>query len=100
MNKNPQTRIKPVTRGATAATGFVAAGVSAELRYEGRRDLGLLLSEVGGGASAVVVTTNVLKSAPLLVTKGAVETGDVRALAGTSGTPTEATGPRGGGAAG
>jgi glutamate N-acetyltransferase/amino-acid N-acetyltransferase len=65
------------------------------LRYEGRRDLGLLLSEVGGGASAVVVTTNVLKSAPLLVTKGAVETGDVRALVVNSGIANAATGKRG-----
>ncbi|HZG64478.1 MAG TPA: bifunctional glutamate N-acetyltransferase/amino-acid acetyltransferase ArgJ [Rubrobacteraceae bacterium] len=95
MNKNPQIGIKRVTRGATAATGFVAAGVSAGLRYEGRRDLGLLLSEVGGGASAVVVTTNVLKSAPLLVTKGAVETGDVRALVVNSGIANAATGKRG-----
>lgn len=65
------------------------------MRYEGRRDLGLLLSEVGGGASAVVVTTNVLKSAPLLVTKGAVETGDVRALVVNSGIANAATGKRG-----
>ena len=65
------------------------------MRYEGRQDLGLLFSEVGGGASAVVVTTNVLKSAPLLVTKGAVETGDVRALVVNSGIANAATGKQG-----
>lgn len=65
------------------------------MRYEGRRDLGLLLSEVAGGTSALVVTSNVLKSAPLLVTKGAVEGGDVRALVVNSGIANAATGKRG-----
>ena len=65
------------------------------MRYEGRRDLGLLFSEVAGGTSAVVVTTNVFKSAPLLVTKQAVEVGDVRALVVNSGIANAATGERG-----
>ncbi len=43
----------------------------------------------------MVVTTNVLKSAPLLVTKEAVETGDVRALVVNSGIANAATGKRG-----
>ncbi len=73
----------------------MAAGVASGLRYEGRRDLGLLLSEVAGGTSALVVTSNVLKSAPLLVTKGAVEGGDVRALVVNSGIANAATGKRG-----
>ncbi len=73
----------------------MAAGVASGLRYEGRRDLGLLLSEVAGGTSALVVTSNVLKSAPLLVTKGAVEGGDVRALVVNSGIANAATGQRG-----
>lgn len=65
------------------------------MRYEGRQDLGLLFSEVAGGTSAVVVTANVFKSAPLLVTKEAVEDGDVRALVVNSGIANAATGKRG-----
>ena len=65
------------------------------MRYEGRRDLGLLFSEVAGGTSAVVVTANVFKSAPLLVTKDAAEAGDVRALVVNSGIANAATGKRG-----
>ncbi|CAA9437270.1 MAG: Glutamate N-acetyltransferase @ N-acetylglutamate synthase [uncultured Rubrobacteraceae bacterium] len=73
----------------------MAAGVSGGLRYEDRRDVGLLFSGVGGGASAVVVTTNVFKSAPLLVTKETLETGDVRALVVNSGIANAATGRQG-----
>ena len=43
----------------------------------------------------MVVTTNVLKAAPLLVTKEAVETGDVRAVVVNSGIANAATGQRG-----
>ena len=65
------------------------------MRYEGRRDLGLLLSEEVGGAAAVVTTTNVVKAAPLLVTEEAVEGGNVRAVVVNSGVANAATGERG-----
>src|SRR5919199_3809330 len=95
VNKNPEIGIKPVADGVTAA-GFLAAGVACGVRYEGRRDLGLLLSEeVDGGAVAVVVTTNVVKAAPLLVTGEAVEGGNVRAGVVNSGVANAATGERG-----
>jgi glutamate N-acetyltransferase/amino-acid N-acetyltransferase len=81
--------------GATAAAGFLAAGVACGARYEGRRDLGLLFSEEVGGTAAVAVTTNVLKAAPLLVTKEAVEAGSVRAVVVNSGIANAATGKRG-----
>jgi N-acetylglutamate synthase/N-acetylornithine aminotransferase len=81
VNKNSEIGIERT--GATAAAGFLAAGVACRVRYEGRRDLGLLLSEEVGGAAAVVVTTNVVKAAPLLVTGEAVEGGNVRAASPT-----------------
>ena len=65
------------------------------MRYEDRRDLGLLFSEEVGGAAAVVVTTNVVKAAPLLVTGEAVEGGTVRAVVVNSGVANAATGERG-----
>ncbi len=95
MNKNPEIGIKPATDGVTAAAGFLAAGVACGVRYEGRRDLGLLLSEEPGCTAAVVQTTNVLKAAPLPVTKEAVATGNVRAVVVNSGIANAATGRRG-----
>jgi glutamate N-acetyltransferase / amino-acid N-acetyltransferase len=95
MNKNPEIGIKPVTDGATAAAGYKAAGVACGVRYEGRRDLGLLLSGEAGGTAAVVITTNVLEAAPLLVTREAVEAGGVRAVVVNSGIANAATGRQG-----
>ena len=95
MNKNPEIGIKSVANGATAAAGFVAAGVACGVRYEGRRDLGLLFSEEPGCTAAVVQTTNVLQAAPLLVTREAVEAGGVRAVLVNSGIANAATGRRG-----
>src|SRR5215208_1312972 len=95
VNKNPEIGINPTTEGATAAAGFLAVGVVCGVRYEGRRDLGLLLSEEAGGTAAVVITTNVVKAPPLLVTKEAVEAGRVRAVVVNSGIANAATGKRG-----
>ncbi len=95
VNKNPEIGIKLPAVGETAATGFVAAGVECGMRYEGRRDLGLLISEKAGGTAAVVITTNLVQAAPLLVTKEAVRTGRVRAVVVNSGIANTATGKRG-----
>ncbi len=65
------------------------------MRYEGRRDLGLLFSEAPGGTAAFVCTTNLLKAAPLLVTRESVKGGGVRAVVVNSGVANAATGERG-----
>ena len=65
------------------------------MRYEGRRDLGLLISNEAGGTAAVALTKNLLRAAPLLVTGEAVESGDVRAVVVNSGVANAATGERG-----
>jgi glutamate N-acetyltransferase / amino-acid N-acetyltransferase len=93
VNKNPEIGIERT--GATAAAGFLAAGVACGVRYEGRRDLGLLFSEEAGGTTAVVVTANVVKAAPLLVTREAVQGGNVRAVVVNSGVANAATGKQG-----
>src|ERR671914_285328 len=93
VNKNPEIGIERT--GATAAAGFLAAGVACGVRYPGRRDLGLLYAEEAGSAAAVVLTTNVVKAAPLLVTREAVEGGNVRAVVVNSGVANAATGERG-----
>src|SRR5919112_7900 len=63
VNKNSEIGIERT--GATAAAGFLAAGVACGVRYEGRRDLGLLLSEAveGGNVRAVVVNSGVANAA-------------------------------------
>src|SRR5215207_8717291 len=80
MNKDTAIGIKTLSGGVTAAEGFVAGGVVCGVRNSGRRDLGLLFSE-HECTSAAVFTRNTVKGAPLLVTKNAVEVGDVRAVA-------------------
>ena len=95
MNKNPEIGIEIASGGATAPRGFLAAGVASGVRYEGRRDLGLLFSEAPGGTAAFVCTTNLLKAAPLLVTRESVKGGGVRAVVVNSGVANAATGQRG-----
>jgi glutamate N-acetyltransferase/amino-acid N-acetyltransferase len=64
------------------------------VRNSGRRDLGLLFSERECTAAAVF-TRNVVKGAPLEVTRGAIESGGVRAVVVNSGYANAATGQRG-----
>src|SRR5829696_7193767 len=94
MNKDAAIGIKTLSGGVTAAEGFVAGGVVCGVRNSGRRDLGLLASE-HECTSAAVFTRNTVKGAPLLVTKKAVEAGDVRAVVANSGYANAATGQRG-----
>src|SRR5215217_5656343 len=94
MNKDTAIGIKTLSGGATAVKEIVAGGVVCGVRNTGRRDLGLLASE-HECTSAAVFTRNTVKGAPLLVTKKAVEAGDVRAVVANSGYANAATGQRG-----
>ena len=94
MNKDAMIRINALSGGATAPQGFVAGGVVCGVRNSGRRDLGLLLSERDCTAAAVF-TRNVVKGAPLDVTREAIEAGGVRAVVANSGNANAATGQKG-----
>src|SRR5215211_4257534 len=94
LNKDTAIGIKTLSGGAAAAEEIVAGGVVCGVRNSGRRDLGLLFSE-HECTSAAVFTRNTVKGAPLLVTKNAVEAGDVRAVVANSGYANAATGQRG-----
>jgi glutamate N-acetyltransferase/amino-acid N-acetyltransferase len=94
MNKDSTIRIKSSSPGVTAALGFVAAGVGCGVRDAGRRDLGLLFSELPC-ETAAVFTRNAVWGAPLVVTREAVESGGVRAVVANSGNANAATGERG-----
>ena len=94
VNKNSTIRIKSLSLGVTATSGFMAVGVACGVRDAGRRDLGLLFSGLSC-QTAAVFTRNAVKGAPLVVTREAVETGGVRAVVANSGNANAATGERG-----
>jgi glutamate N-acetyltransferase / amino-acid N-acetyltransferase len=94
MNKDSTIGIKSLAPGVTAVSGFVAAGVGCGVRDAGRRDLGLLFSELPC-ETAAVFTRNTVWGAPLVVTREAVEHSGVRAVVANSGNANAATGERG-----
>jgi glutamate N-acetyltransferase/amino-acid N-acetyltransferase len=94
MNKDSTIGIKSLSPGVTATSGFVAAGVGCGVRDAGRRDLGLLFSELPC-ETAAVFTRNAVWGAPLVVTREAVENSGVRAVVANSGNANAATGERG-----
>lgn len=95
MNKDTEIRIEALSGGAVAPEGFLAGGVECGVRYVGRRDLGLLFSE-RECAAAAVFTRNVIKGAPLVVTRQAIEAdGGMRAVVVNSGNANAATGAKG-----
>ena len=94
MNKDSTTRINTIPGGVVAPEGFVGGGVMCGVRNSGRRDLGLLFSGRGCTAAAVF-TRNVVKGAPLIVTRKAIQNGNVRAVVANSGIANAATGQKG-----
>ena len=77
--------MKMIDGGVCAAKGFTAAGVHCGIRKSRtKRDLALIVSETPASAAAVY-TTNLVKGAPLLVTKKHLENGIARAVICNSG---------------
>lgn len=71
--------------GVCAAKGFSAAGIHCGIRKnKSKRDLALVLSEVPA-STAAVYTTNLVKGAPLLVTKEHLKNGKAQAYICNSG---------------
>ena len=56
--------MKIITGGVTAAKGFEAASVEAQIKYKNRKDMALVYSEVPCVAAGTF-TTNVVKAAPV-----------------------------------
>ena len=78
--------MKIITGGVCAAKGFQANGIHCGIRKNhSKRDLALIYSEVPASAAAVY-TTNLVKGAPLLVTKKHIADGKARAVICNSGT--------------
>ena len=77
--------MKIVSGGICAAKGFTAAGIHCGIRKnKDKRDLSLIVSETPATAAAVY-TTNLVKGAPLAVTKKNLENGVARAVICNSG---------------
>ena len=71
--------------GVCAAKGFKANGIHCGIRKnKSKRDLSLIFSETAANAAAVY-TTNLVKGAPLLVTKKNIQNGKARAIICNSG---------------
>ena len=77
--------MKIIEGGVCAAKGFTANGIHAGIRKnKTKRDLSLILSEVPA-SSAAVYTTNLVKGAPLKVTRANLLNGIARAVVCNSG---------------
>jgi glutamate N-acetyltransferase/amino-acid N-acetyltransferase len=78
----------------TAAKGFVASGVHAGLRKNGRRDLALVRSLVPA-TGAGMFTANRVQAAPVTVCREHLELAEPQAVVANSGTANAATGEQG-----
>ena len=77
--------MKTIPGGVCAAKGFTANGVHCGIRKNhSKKDLALIYSEVPANAAAVY-TTNLVKGAPLLVTKAHIADGKAQAVICNSG---------------
>ena len=77
--------MKTINGGVCAAQGFTASGVHCGIRKnKTKRDLALIYSSVPANAAAVY-TTNLVKGAPLLVTKKHIADGKAQAVICNSG---------------
>ena len=77
--------LKEIQGGVCAAKGFTANGIHCGIRKnKTKRDLALIYSEVPANAAAVY-TKNLVKGAPLTVTKNNIENGKAQAVICNSG---------------
>ena len=77
--------MKLISGGVCAATGFKANGIHCGIRRNhSKKDLALIVSQVPASAAAVY-TTNLVKGAPLTVTKQNISDGIARAVICNSG---------------
>jgi len=86
--------MEPVEGSVCAPAGFLAAGVSAGIKPSGNLDVALIVSEAPAPGAAVF-TTNVFRSAPVIVSGEHLAGGRVRAVAVNSGCSNACTGEEG-----
>ncbi len=87
--------MKQIEGGITAARGFSAAGVEAEIKYKNRKDMALVFSSEPCIAAGTF-TSNVVKAAPVLWDKRLVENSEfVQAVVVNTGIANACTGRQG-----
>jgi glutamate N-acetyltransferase / amino-acid N-acetyltransferase len=79
----------------TAAHGFRAAGVAAQLKASGGRDVALVVNDGPSDVVVAVFTANRVKAAPVLWSQQVVAGGHARAIVLNSGGANACTGPAG-----
>ncbi len=88
-------KMKEIAGGITAAKGFEAAAVAAEIKYKNRTDMAMIYSTMPCKAAGTF-TTNVVKAAPVLWDKQIVESAPfVQAVVINSGIANACTGKQG-----
>lgn len=90
--------LRKIKGGVTAARGFSAAAVKAEIKYPNRLDLAIVSSD-RPAAVAGVFTTNRIQAAPVKICRACVARGKARAIVVNSGCANACTGPQGAAAA-
>lgn len=90
-----QKNIKTIDGGVTAPKGFLAAAAAAGIKYEGRNDVAILVSETDC-VSAATYTKNVVKAAPVLFDKKRTDSDTpIRAVVANAGNANACTGDEG-----
>ena len=79
----------------TAAAGFLAGGLAAGLKSNGRSDLALVVNTGPHDAAAAVFTSNRVKAAPVVWSEQVLSGGRIRAVILNSGGANACTGPEG-----
>ncbi|MGB9628358.1 MAG: bifunctional ornithine acetyltransferase/N-acetylglutamate synthase, partial [Thermodesulfobacteriota bacterium] len=74
--------------------GFLFSGISAGIKKDGEKDLGLIYSEVPAQVAGVF-TTNRVKAAPVLIDQKRIRQGLCQAILVNSGNANACTGPQG-----
>lgn len=86
--------VRRIKGGVCAAKGFRAAGVAAEIKYKGRNDVALIVSDAPASAAAVF-TTNAVAAAPVQYDRPIAARGRVQAILANSGCANACTGEAG-----
>ena len=86
--------VRRIKGGVCAAKGFRAAGVAAEIKYKGRNDVALIVSDAPCAAAAVF-TTNAVAAAPVQYDRPIAARGRVQAILANSGCANACTGEAG-----
>ncbi len=87
-------KIISIKGGVTSAKGFRAAGVSAAIKYEGRKDVALIVADKPANVAAVF-TTNAVAAAPVVYDRKVVAKGKIQAILANSGCANACTGAAG-----